>query len=151
MTAPALFMMNNSTQKILCFLCIAFITSLWYNIFAGGKICKYFTQKRDSIMKKLFAVLLAALILVGVPAVYAAVEDHFTEYCSLCEDWTSWTDDVHIFFTPYDDEYHLVEFVSYSYCTDCHLVVFGPVITDSLESHSFNEDGICEVCNPQEN
>ena len=102
-------------------------------------------------MKKLFAVLLAVLVLVGVPAAYASTNDYYTEYCSQCAEWTSWCDEELPVFTDYDDNYHLVSFYVFSTCTKCGMSVQGEFITDSLESHSFNEDGICEVCHPQEN
>ena len=95
-------------------------------------------------MKKILAVVLAALMFVSVPAVYAAAESS-VGFCDVCGHETSMETEYVMYSTWYDDEYHLISFYWVTTCLECgndtHVLD-----TDPLESHTFNDIGVCINC-----
>ena len=97
-------------------------------------------------MKKILAVVLAALMVVGVPAVYAVVNEPYTDFCWECGEPTTWDNVENMYITYYDKYSHLVSFYLHPTCTSCYLQYEGEFITDSLEPHSVDENGYCSGC-----
>ena len=96
-------------------------------------------------MKKTLAVVLAVLMLVSIPVVYAAVEG-VVAWCDICGHETTW-EDVEMMYITYEDESnHLVSFYIHPTCLECGTMLEGVFETDSLEGHSVDENNWCDGC-----
>ena len=112
-------------------------------------------------MKKAISLILALILICTLPAMFASddadIYDHDHDcdcdhehlrvndpWCDFCQNYTSLYEvEYGPYFDPYDDDYHLVTFYYFDYCSNCNNL-YAIFDTDSLEGHSFTESYIDE-------